>query len=76
MIKECENCGQKHDNPLLIIKNGKEHTFDSFECAISFIAPRCFHCNQIILGKETQHEGESYCSVACSREVHYTPIMP
>lgn len=76
MIKECENCGQQHDNAFVILKDGRELTFDSFECAISFIAPRCFHCSQLITGRQVTHEGEVFCSTACSREMHFSPIMP
>lgn len=76
MIKECENCGQLHDKPFVLIKDGKEHTFDSFECAIDFIAPRCFHCNKLVIGREIHQDGEIYCSPDCSNETHFSTVVP
>jgi hypothetical protein len=76
MIKECENCGQLHDKPFVIIKDGREHTFDSFECAIDFIAPRCFHCNKLVIGREIYQDGEIFCSPDCSNETHFSTVVP
>lgn len=75
-MRECENCGLLHDKPFIVSRDGKEHTFDSLECAINYIAPRCFHCDKVILGREVQHEGEIYCSLICSRETHFPPVLP
>lgn len=76
MIKECENCGLTHDKAFVIFKEGREHTFDSFECAINFVAPRCFHCNTIILGRQIDQDGEIFCSAHCSKAIHFSPVMP
>lgn len=75
MIKECENCGQLHDKPFVIFKDGKEHTFDSFECAIDYIAPRCFHCGKQIIGREVHYEDEIFCSSKCSIETHFPTVI-
>ncbi len=76
MIKECDNCGKTHDKAFVILKEGREHTFDSFECAINFVAPRCFHCNTFILGRQVDQDGETFCSIKCSKAMHFSTVMP
>jgi hypothetical protein len=34
----CETCGNDYDKAFKVVKDGKEHTFDSFECAIQSTA--------------------------------------
>lgn len=43
-MARCEVCGSEHDKSFTITSAGKQHTFDSFECAIHAIAPVCAHC--------------------------------
>ena len=40
----CEVCGNDYDKSMEITVQGATHTFDSFECAIHAVAPRCAHC--------------------------------
>lgn len=37
----CEVCGNAYDKPFQVVMRGVSHTFDSFECAISSLAPQC-----------------------------------
>jgi hypothetical protein len=38
----CEVCGNTYDKTFTIVAHdGGEHVFDSFECAIHALAPRC-----------------------------------
>ena len=78
MIQEarCENCGVIIEKDYILFVNGSEFTFDSFECAINFVAPRCGHCNSVIMGHGFQHTGEIYCNSSCSREGNHSPILP
>ncbi len=46
----CEVCGNDYDKSMEITVAGAAHTFDSFECAIHAIAPRCEHCGCAIIG--------------------------
>src|SRR5437899_2529163 len=46
----CEVCGNDYDKSFQVKVNGSSHTFDSFECAIHALAPRCAHCETRILG--------------------------
>ncbi len=40
-MRSCDVCGNKYDKPLEITQSGRTMTFDSFECAIEGMAPRC-----------------------------------
>lgn len=37
----CDQCGNDYDKAFTIELGGKRSTFDSFECAIEALAPRC-----------------------------------
>ncbi len=49
-MARCEVCGNDYDKALLIEHGGEQHTFDSFECAIHALAPRCKSCGVRIVG--------------------------
>jgi hypothetical protein len=46
---------------------GDTHVFDSFECAIESMAPRCEHCQCRIIGHGVEVEGRFYCGAHCAR---------
>jgi hypothetical protein len=52
---------------MTITKEGTEHVFDSFECAIHAIAPRCDHCGCTIVGHGLEAEGRFFCCANCAR---------
>ena len=64
----CETCGNDYDNPFQVIKDGTTHTFDSFECAIHAVAPRCSHCGCAIIGHGFEAGGSMYCCAHCAHE--------
>ena len=74
--ERCMNCGLNIEKDYILYINGTEFTFDSFECAINFVAPRCNHCNSIIIGRGIKHLDEIFCSFDCSKEKIYSPIVP
>ena len=78
MVEEarCVNCGLNIEKDYILFINGTEFTFDSFECAVNFVAPRCARCNAIIMGRGTHHTDEIFCSPLCSEEKNYSPIVP
>jgi len=59
----CETCGNDYDKAFRMTFNGKEHVFDSFECAIQALAPTCPHCGTRIIGHGVEME-----SIALKRE--------
>lgn len=62
----CENCGNHYDKSFQIDYLGRSHTFDSFECAINVLAPRCAHCHTRIIGHGMEREGRMYCCAHCA----------
>ena len=62
----CEVCGNEYDKPLEIVVNGISHYFDSFECAIHQLAPRCEHCGCRIIGHGQEVDGRFFCCVHCA----------
>lgn len=64
----CEVCGNTYDAAFLVrLDDGREHIFDSFECAIELLAPRCASCGCRVIGHGVQHEDTIYCSAHCAR---------
>jgi hypothetical protein len=58
----CDVCGNDYDKTFEIIgPDGSRHTFDSFECAVHELAPRCAHCGCRILGHGIESENTFFC---------------
>lgn len=63
----CDKCGNDYDRSFEIIDaDGNRHTFDSFECAISVVAPRCAHCDCRVIGHGVQAGQQVYCCASCA----------
>jgi Rieske Fe-S protein len=65
---KCIKCGNEYDKSFDIVKNGKSFTFDSFECAINELAPRCKHCGCVVIGHGVEDNGTIYCCAHCAGE--------
>jgi hypothetical protein len=63
----CEVCGNHYDKALQVTYGGKQHTFDSFECAIQALAPTCVHCGIRIVGHGLEKRGRMFCCAHCSK---------
>jgi hypothetical protein len=67
-VAECEVCGNEYDKAFLIrATDGSEHIFDSFECAVHRLAPRCEHCDCKIIGHGEEVDGHMFCCAHCAR---------
>lgn len=72
MLKTCENCGNIYDKSFSVTMHGKQHVFDSFECAINKLAPHCSKCDSLIIGHGIEANGKFYCCGHCAKEQgHY-----
>lgn len=65
-MAKCEVCGNDYDKAFTLNMAGKTHTFDSFECAIHALAPRCDHCGCRIIGHGVEANGSFYCCAHCA----------
>ena len=62
----CEVCGNDYDRTIEITVDGTSHTFDSFECAIHALAPKCEHCGCRIIGHGVQAGQTMFCCASCA----------
>ncbi len=67
-MARCEACGNDYEDTFVVVMNGSEHEFDSFECAIQKLAPTCRRCSCRVIGHGVQHGEAIYCSAHCARE--------
>jgi hypothetical protein len=57
-MARCGHCGNDYDKAFELTIGGTTHVFDSFECAIHAVAPRCAHCAQAIRARTGQRPSE------------------
>lgn len=65
-MKTCEVCGNEYDKAFDVVMAGVTHTFDSFECAIHALAPRCEHCGCCVVGHGVEADGAIFCCAHCA----------
>jgi hypothetical protein len=59
-------CGNDYDKTFQVTQYGKTGTFDSFECAIEAMAPRCAHCGCRVIGHGVEtDDGTIFCCGHC-----------
>jgi nitrite reductase/ring-hydroxylating ferredoxin subunit len=73
-MARCEVCGNDYDKSFELTVAGETHTFDSFECAIHAVAPRCPHCGCTIIGHGVETGGELFCCAHCARESGHADV--
>ena len=67
-MARCETCGNDYDKAFQITAAGQSHMFDSFECAIQTLAPRCAHCDCRIIGHGVEAHGTMFCCAHCAAQ--------
>lgn len=69
----CVVCGNLYDKSFEVRPAGGEPlVFDSFECAIARLAPRCGHCDCMVIGHGVEVDGRIYCCAHCARAAEPT----
>jgi hypothetical protein len=68
-MARCETCGNDYDKAFQITLAGQSHMFDSFECAIQVLAPRCAHCGCRIIGHGVEAQGAIFCCAHCAAQM-------
>ena len=66
----CDVCGNDYDKAFQVTMAGKTKTFDSFECAISALAPKCAHCGCRVIGHGIEAAGKIFCCAHCAEKEH------
>jgi hypothetical protein len=68
MSNTCSVCGNESDQAFRVVTHdGASRIFDSFECSVEALAPRCAHCNCRILGHALRRGGATFCCEHCAR---------
>lgn len=67
-MAKCDHCGNDYDKAFTLTLAGQTMTFDSFECAIHAMAPRCAHCGCTIIGHGMEAQGRMFCCANCARQ--------
>jgi hypothetical protein len=70
----CEVCGNDYDKAFQVTMGGQAHTFDSFECAVHALAPKCAHCGCRIVGHGVEKAGSVYCCAHCAGQEGATEL--
>ena len=70
----CETCGNEYDKAFTITVAKQSHTFDSFECAIAALAPRCAHCDCRVIGHGVEANGSIFCCAHCAGQLSVVGI--
>ena len=74
-MARCETCGNEYDKTFQVLMDGQTHVFDSFECAIQALAPRCRHCDCRIIGHGVEGNHSFYCCANCARQAGDTVVV-
>lgn len=67
-MAKCDQCGNDYDKTFQVSKDGRNWTFDSFECAIQMLAPTCAHCSCRVIGHGVEGRGAIYCCAHCAEQ--------
>ena len=73
-MARCDTCGNDYDKAFDVTMNGERHTFDSFECAIAALAPRCATCGVAIVGHGLESDEAFYCCDHCASRAGVTEL--
>ena len=66
-MARCDVCGNDYEGTFQITRGTESGTYDSFECAVHAMAPRCAHCGCTIIGHGVQSGETIYCCAHCAR---------
>lgn len=69
-MNTCDVCGNTYDKTFEVTQGDRRGTFDSFECAIHAMAPRCRHCECRAIGHGVEKDGHIFCCAHCAGHSH------
>jgi hypothetical protein len=73
-MARCEVCGNDYDKAFEVHAAGARHVFDSFECAIHAMAPRCDNCGVTVIGHGLEADGAFFCCATCAAQQGVTGL--
>jgi hypothetical protein len=66
MMMRCDLCGNENDRVFEVRMARKTYIFDTFQCAIQFLAPTCAHCACRVIGHGLRIGDAFYCGAHCA----------
>ena len=66
-MSKCDVCGNDYDKAFRVTQGDRTMTFDSFECAIQAMAPRCGHCECRVIGHGVESASRIFCCAHCAK---------
>jgi hypothetical protein len=73
-MARCDVCGNDYDKAFQVTQGGRSMTFDSFECAIQGMAPKCAHCGCRVIGHGIEAQEKIYCCAHCAKHSGATGV--
>jgi hypothetical protein len=68
-MDRCNVCGNAYEKAFRVtFADESTYVFDSFECAIQALAPRCHHCACRIIGHGIERGEAMFCCEHCARQ--------
>jgi hypothetical protein len=74
-MARCEVCGNEYDKAFEVTLGDATHVFDSFECAVHALAPRCAHCGCTIIGHGLEADGRMFCCGHCAHAEGFAELQ-
>ena len=71
-MPKCETCGNEYDKAFQVVKDGKSHTFDSFECAIAAAGHGLAGAGSAVNWTDSRKASKAAC---CSRTRSAGPLI-
>jgi hypothetical protein len=65
-VAKCEVCDCGCVEPIAICVNDVTHTYDSLECAIVGLAPRCANCGELVVSRGVSRRSQIFCADGCA----------
>ncbi|GGA50228.1 hypothetical protein [Pelagibacterium lentulum] len=73
-MAKCDVCGNDYDKTFEVAMAGDTFIFDSFECAIEKLAPRCAHCGCRVIGHGVEEGDSIFCCAHCANHSGETTL--
>lgn len=73
-MERCSHCGNLYDKTFKVIIAEDTYIFDSLECAIHLLAPRCHHCGVSIIGHGLEKNNQIFCCNHCAKSEGVTEL--
>jgi hypothetical protein len=74
-MAKCDCCGNEYEKSFQVTMNGRSYNFDSFECAIHMLAPKCAHCMCRVIGHGVEEGDKVFCCANCARNFGVTGLI-